>query len=210
MRVVKVVKQAVVVFVATTFLAGIAPAVARAEPADVVLYELSEFMQIVKRGPRESRKAIAGLSGFAALGTPLCPSEAVVYRNGQCYVNALGRDSVSTATGKGPLDGEFVVVVQGDNPADGPEYGVMEGAFSGEMDLSTATLTGLGKIAGTMQSGRRSFRFEGVVRLPFECAPGVACYATSGRDGVPTGAVPLDPLEYVLGAGMVRMDIWFE
>jgi hypothetical protein len=196
--------------VATLLVTG----AAAAEPADAVLYELSEFMQLVTHGPVTQRTAIAGLSGFAALNTPLCPSEAMVYGNGQCYVNAIGTDSINTATGKGPLSGKFAVVVQGDNPADGPEYGVMHGTFWGEMDLSVAQTTGLGRITGIMRrsgGGRKpSFPFTGVVRLPVPCGPdGQVCYVTSGPDGTPTGTVPLDPLEYVLGAGTVRMDIWF-
>ena len=188
--------------------------VAAAEPADVVLYELSEFMQLVTRGPFTQRHAVAGLSGFAAVDTPICPSEALVYRDGQCYVNAIGTDRIDVTTGKGPLTGRFVVVVQGDNPVDGPEYGVMQGTFSGEMDLSTAQATGLGQITGTMKTSsgaaRNGVAFTGIVRLPVLCGTeGGACYVTSGRDGTPRGLVPLDPLEYVLGAGTVRMDIWF-
>lgn len=210
MRALKVVTRSLTAAVVASLLAT---GVAAAQSADVVLYELSEYMEIVTRGPHARRAATAALSGFAAVNTPICPVPELAYRDGKCYVNALGVDSIDLETGRGPLSGRFSVVVQGDNPADGPEAGVLQGNFQGVMDLSTAASTGLGTLSGSMtvDGQRGSFAFSGVVRLPFACpVPTGACYLL-GVDGAGQPIIqPVDALETVLGAAMVRMEIWFQ
>ena len=47
------------------------------------------------------------------------------------------------------MEGTFAVVVQDDNLVDGPEYVVMNGTFSGQMDLS---MRPLGKVSGKFVS----------------------------------------------------------
>jgi hypothetical protein len=88
-------------------------------------------------------------------------------------VNATGADDLSLATGKGTLGGTFAVVVQDDNPVDGPEFVVMTGTFSGDADLSLSLAgqvpigfitNGVATIDGMSEA---SFKFTGTFRLPF-------------------------------------------
>jgi hypothetical protein len=149
------------------------PAIAFA--ADATLYELTENMKITRGKPR--RVATSQLMGFARVGTPLCPQgivDAVSPGAKRCAINATGSDNISLATGLGDFLGAFTVVVQGDNPFDGPELVVMSGSFRGRMDFSPALVLGLpfGTVAGTMtpEGGKAkpgSFPFTGVFRLPF-------------------------------------------
>jgi hypothetical protein len=118
--------------------------------------------------------AVAQLSGWAKIGTPLCPSW-VLYINPtakRCTVNASGADDLSLATGKGTLKGVFSVVVQGDNTVEGEEVVFMTGAFMGVADLSLAFT---GKPLGFITNGvgtidgydGTAFAFSGTFRLPF-------------------------------------------
>jgi hypothetical protein len=64
----------------------------------------------------------------------------------------------------------FTTVVQGDNPVDGPEAVVLNGAFTGHMDFSPAIVHQIpyGSVVGRVSSGRgKSAPFTGVFRLPF-------------------------------------------
>jgi hypothetical protein len=149
--------------------------------ADATLYELTENMKITKG--KATRVATSQLMGFANVGTPLCPRalvDVVSPGSTQCSINATGSDNISLKTGLGDFRGQFTVVVQGDNPFDGPELVVMSGSFTGRMNFSPAILLGLpfGTVAGTMKADDadngdgnvqqgRSFPFTGVFRLPF-------------------------------------------
>lgn len=145
----------------------------RASAADATLYELTENMSILLDDGVKHRRAISSLTGWAALGTPLCPSALVAAFNpgaSMCVVNATGSDNIDTTSGKGDFKGTFAVVVQGDNATDAPELVVLKGRFSGKMDFSPALLMGVpyGTVSGVMkvtQGGR--FPFTGVFRLPF-------------------------------------------
>jgi hypothetical protein len=143
--------------------------------ADAVLYELTEKMYLTDGAgnsvaPEQAvfRKADASLAGWARLGTPLCPYEAVTTNRKKtvCSVTADGVDNISLLTGLGTVEGTFAVVVQDDNRKDGPEYVVMNGTFSGEMDLS---IRPLGKVSGTFVSNTTGqvVPFCGTFRLPF-------------------------------------------
>jgi hypothetical protein len=80
-------------------------------------------------------------------------------------VTADGLDNISLLTGKGGVDGTFAVVVQDDNSADAPEFVVMNGAFTGAMDLS---MRPLGKVVGSFTAtGGAPVNFCGTFRLPF-------------------------------------------
>ena len=143
--------------------------------ADAVLYEVTENMYLVDGngnpvGPEQAvaRKADAALAGWARAGTPLCPYEQMVTNTSRntCSVNAEGLDYISLLTGQGSVEGTFAVVVQDDNLADGPEYVVMNGTFSGQMDLS---MRPLGKVSGKFVSNLtgEAVPFCGTFRLPF-------------------------------------------
>ena len=163
---------------------------AAASAGGATLYELTENMKIdtVKRaGDAINRRvATAVLSGTAALGTPLCPDEALQSKPGLCVVNVIGHDDISLVNGKGTFGGTSTTVVQGDNPVDGPEAVVLRAAFHGKMDFSPAIVHQIpyGTVSGKVftNRGRRSgdaIPFTGIFRLPFagnvpvEVAPGV-------------------------------------
>src|SRR5438034_1362494 len=84
------------------------------------------------------RKADASLYGWARVGNPLCPVEVLVTnpRTETCSVSAVGMDDIALNTFKGTVDGTFAVVLQDDNSTDAPEFVVMNGGFTGAMDLS--------------------------------------------------------------------------
>ena len=142
---------------------------------DAVLYEVTENMYLVDGegrpvGPEQAvaRKAEASLAGWARVGTPLCPYEQMTFtlRRTACAVTAEGLDHISLLTGQGTVEGTFAVVVQDDNPSDGPEYVVMNGTFSGQMDLS---MRPLGKVSGKFVPNLtgEAVPFCGTFRLPF-------------------------------------------
>jgi len=124
----------------------------------VTLYEVSERVTF---DPDPSaagvirRNATSPLQGFAALGTPLCPSTLLVSvpRIESCTVIATGTDSVSTVIGTGPVSGTFDVVVNapGNSSVHVPDLPVISGTFTGSVDLSLAVLhrIPLGSITGT-------------------------------------------------------------
>ena len=105
-----------------------------------------------------------------------------------CTVTAIGWDSVSTATGIGPVQGIFDVVINapGNNSVHIPDLPVISGKFAGTVDLSPAILLGvpLGSITGTFTitkvadaTGRLVYvtpsplPFTGTFRLPFAISP---------------------------------------
>jgi hypothetical protein len=168
-------KRSVSVFIALA-LVGLASITSPrpAAAADVTLYELTENMAILLNDRETFRTASSALTGWAALGTPLCPATLVASYNpgaSACVVNATGSDRINTRTGKGNFDGTLTVVVQGDNAVDGPELVVMKGSFRGKMDFAPALVNGVpyGTVTGVMKLSKSAGRipFTGVFRLPF-------------------------------------------
>jgi hypothetical protein len=170
------------------FILMVGPLPALAGSPDAILYEVTEdmylkdaagnFVSSVEPGGR--RSAVAQLSGWAKVGTPLCPRSvlALVPKAKKCTVNATGADNLSLATGKGTLSGSYAVVVQGDNDVDAPEFVVMTGTFSGDADLSLSMsrqaplgfiTNGVGTIDGRTGA---AFKFTGTFRLPFSVDDG--------------------------------------
>ena len=88
------------------------------------------------------------------------------------HTNTIPRNNIKQGnviallTGQGTVEGTFAVVVQDDNVIDGPEYVVMNGTFSGAMDLS---IRPLGKVSGTFVPAitGQAIPFCGTFRLPF-------------------------------------------
>jgi hypothetical protein len=166
---------------------GSAPALAAEVDADAVLYEVTEDMYLKDAGgnvvtsvvPNGRRTAVAQLSGWAKIGTPLCPAWVVlvVPDAKRCALTATGADDLSLVTGTGTLSGTFAVVVQGDNMVDGPEFVIMTGTFKGDADLSQS-LAGVAPL-GLITKGVAAidangdgqpdltFNFNGRFRLPF-------------------------------------------
>jgi hypothetical protein len=167
------------------FAVVVAPAPAQAVQAspDAALYEVTEDMYlkdavgkfVTAPVPGGRRMAVARLSGWAKIGTPLCPTWVLAINPTakRCTVNASGADDLSLANGQGTLGGTFAVVVQGDNLVDAEEFVIMTGTFKGDADLSptfakTAPLgfirNGVATVDGYAEA---AFTFTGTFRLPF-------------------------------------------
>lgn len=163
-------------------------------PTGVTLYEVSERVTF-EPDPAAAgvirRNATSPLQGFAALGTPLCPSKLLISvpRLESCTVIATGTDSVSTVTGTGPVSGTFDVVVNapGNSSVHVPDLPVISGTFSGTVDLSPAVVNRLplGSIEGTFTIAQVAdpatgmlmdlpqpvvLPFKGTFRMPFKLA----------------------------------------
>src|SRR5215831_8899103 len=103
---------------------------AHASGWDVAFYELTENMTF----DGTTRTGSGALAGEAKVGTPLCPdalmnalvSGGVLPAATSCYVTAYGTDFL-TIKGTGEIKADIAVKVQGDNPADAPEFVVMTG-----------------------------------------------------------------------------------
>ena len=170
---------------------------ATAFAADAQLYELTENMKLISKGqPR--RVATSELMGFAAKGSPLCPTSLLEQLGAkhlidpatfpQCTINATGSNDVSLVTGVGPLSGRFTVVVQGDNAVDAPELVVMRGKFRGTIDFGNVRTFGFGTATGTFTSdaGHKipfsgTFRVPYVIFLDFSKNPPTPCNPTTGN-----------------------------
>ena len=155
----------------------------------VTLYEVSERVTFDEAEGVVVRNATSPLQGFAALGTPLCPSQLLISvpKIGSCTVIATGTDSVSTQTGLGPVSGTFDVVINapGNSAVHVPDLPVISGTFSGTVDLSLAVLhrVPLGSIEGVFTITRSVdpatgtlvvlsqpvvLPFRGTFRMPFQ------------------------------------------
>jgi hypothetical protein len=189
---------------------------AGAQAQDAVLYEVTETMKIRLHPAGGRRVATAALMGWVNADTPLCPA-ALAGEAGKCTVIAFATDNIDLATGRGPVQGRFAVVVQGDNPVDAPELAVLRGEISGTVDLSrVASGKPLGfldgrwsarGVDGTPMAGFRGRgRLSGIFRLPFVPCP--TCDPSYLADG--GGVRPLDPEEYSLGLPTVRLELTLE
>jgi hypothetical protein len=199
----------------------------------LVLYEVTEDMYLLSHDgqPVQSlaqathRSAVAQLTGFAKLGTPLCPWEVLVLTPGatRCTVNASGADNLSLTDGKGTLGGTFAVVVQDNNVVDAPEFVVMTGSFAGDADLSLpfAKVAPIGFLTGGKgcidgyPCDTPAFTFSGTFRLPFETDPNrhrvksrryLGAYYLA--DDFST-LLPVEPNERSIGLPTVRLEIKF-
>ena len=136
------------------------PRGARAQAAGAILYEVTESVQfdpvqglagpaVCKATPQAclSRDAIATLLGFAKLGTPLCPVEALLTdpRAKTCTILGTGSDMVPLPTGVGLVKGTFAVVINapGNSSVHVPDLPLLTGTFQGTIDLSQAILAGI-------------------------------------------------------------------
>jgi len=183
------------------------------QAADATLYELTENMKKTKFRDGSYRSATSQLSGWADLGTPLCPKSLVTVLSPgatKCAINATGNDNINVATGLGDFWGTYTVVVQGDNAVDGPELVVLRGSFRGEMNFAPALIKGIpyGTVTGTMRRsrGEGSIPFTGVFRLPF-----AGNYAGPETGGATLRQLfcPLSPAANPLAAFMGGYDITY-
>ena len=165
------------------FVLMVGPLPALAGNPDAVLYEVTEDMYLKDSAGNfvagvataARRSAVAQLSGWAKIGTPLCPAyvKLIAPKAKRCTLNASGADDLSLVDGRGSLGGTYSVVVQGDNDVDAPEFVIITGTFYGKADLSLSMsgqaplgfiTGGVGTIDGYSEA---SFKFTGTFRLPF-------------------------------------------
>ncbi len=161
-----------------TLMVGPAPALA----ADVTLYEVTEDMYLLDAHGKAvtslalatRRSAVAQLSGWAKVGSALCPWEILYLTPGakHCTVNATGADDLALATGKGTVSGTYAVLDQDTNTTDAPEFVLMTGTVAGNADLSlpfagTAPIGYLTNGVATIDGKAATLSFTGSFRLPF-------------------------------------------
>jgi len=202
----------------------------------VTLYEISERVTFDQAQGVIVRNATSPLQGFAALGTPLCPSALLISapRIKSCTVIATGTDSVSTVTGLGPVSGTFDVVINapGNSSVHVPDLPVINGTFSGKVDLSLAVLhhIPLGSITGTFTIMRTAdpatgtqgdlpqpvvLPFNGTFRMPFKLG-GQGRFERSQRDHAAVyladdlhTVIPVKAFERSTGFPDVRLEVNF-
>ena len=194
-------------------LLAIWPGIAAADGPNAVLYEVTENLKL-KPLTSGHRVATSALMGTVTASTPLCPFPV------DCVITAMGSDNINIATGKGPIEGTFAIVVQGDNPVDGPELVILRGNFRGRIDLSLASV-GLGSLTNGKWSGHGLAggplaglnlhgTLTGTFRLPFEVAPGVAVYMLNPLAFPNAGSfVLVQANELSLGVPTVRLEVEF-
>ena len=205
-------------------------------PTGVTLYEISERVTFDQGEGVILRNATSPLQGFAALGTPLCPSAFLISvpHIESCTVIAVGTDSVSTQTGTGPVNGTFDVVINapGNSSVHVPDLPVISGTFAGTVDLSLAVLhhVPLGSITGIFTIAQMAdpttgmlaplpqpvvLPFNGTFRMPFKLGA-QGRFERSRRDH---GAfylsddlrtlIPVRPFERSTGFPDVRLEVSF-
>lgn len=212
--------------------------------ADAVLYEVTENMVLDDLGAPTLRTASAALMGTAKVGSPLCPEGLVGLLQSlglltgpvsHCSVTAYGEDEIDLQTGAGTLSGKAAVVVNSDNPNDGPEHVAMEADFAASMQvlvggggalpliaIQAGTLTptailgvpiaGVGAL-GLDPAAFGPSGFGGVFRLPFSMQGNIRQHAVFGRPAfylTDAGTtVTVKPMEYSLTYPTVRVEIHF-
>jgi len=187
--------------------------------SDATLYEVTETVRFDSAAGLSvtMRNAIATLMGSAKLGTPLCPV-AVLATNPtatSCDIAGQGQDSVSLATGLGPVWGTFAVLINAPGNSDDhvPDLPVLTGTFTGDVDLSSAVQAQIP--LGYLRNGRLTIdqtgqviSFTGTFRLPFSRGE------SEGRkndfyladDGT---SIPVRQQERDLGFPLVRLEVTF-
>ena len=124
------------------------------------IYETTENARF-KAGEVIRRISTAAAQGKVAAGSPICPGAL------PCDITVVATDRIDAATGRGPIEGTFAIVVNEPGTADLPEIVVLKGSLEGVVDISTAA-SGLGSIAGRWQAkGLGHGKFTGTLRFPF-------------------------------------------
>ena len=128
--------------------------------------------------------AVSQMLGFAAVGTPLCPTAAFTTPvpgvpplpanpAAVCVLNVTASDQIDLRTGAGTINGKFTVVTADLFPAvDAPETIVIRGNFSGQIDFSPVLQSPplpYGTVTGHFTSNAEGGHtpFFGVFLLPF-------------------------------------------
>ncbi len=187
--------------------------------SDATLYEVTETVRFDAAAGLSvtMRNAIATLMGSARLGTPLCPAEVLLTNAAvrTCEISGQGQDSVSLATGLGPVWGKFAVLINAPgNSADHvPDLPVLTGTFTGDVDLSPAVRAQIP--LGYLRNGRLTIdqtgqviSFSGTFRLPFSRGDddGRKSDFYLADDGTP---IHVRQQERDLGFPLVRLEVTF-
>ncbi len=187
--------------------------------SDATLYEVTETVRFDDTAGLAvtMRNAIATLMGSARLGTPLCPTTVLV-TNGAvqtCEISGQGQDSVSLATGLGPVWGKFAVLINAPGNSDDhvPDMPVLTGTFTGDVDLSPAVLSRipLGYLRNgqlTIDQTGQVIHFTGTFRLPFSLVDAWGRNSDSYLDANGT-SVGVRQHERDLGFPLVRLEVTF-
>ncbi len=187
--------------------------------SDATLYEVTETVRFDDAAGLSvtMRNAIATLMGSARLGTPLCPAAVLVTNVAvkTCEIAGQGQDSVSLATGLGPVWGRFAVLINGPGNSDDhvPDLPVLTGTFTGDVDLSPAVLSRipLGYLRNgqlTIDQTGQVIPFSGTFRLPFSLvdAGGRKSDAYLDANG---NSIRVQQHERDLGFPLVRLEVTF-
>jgi len=187
--------------------------------SDATLYEVSETVRFDSAAGLSvtMRDAIATLMGSANLGTPLCPAAVLAMNPAatSCDIAGQGQDSVSLATGLGPVWGTFAVLINAPGNSDDhiPDLPVLTGTFTGDVDLSPAVQSQipLGYLRNgqlTIDQTGQVISFSGIFRLPFTLVDpmGFKRDYYLATDGTP---IPVRQHERDLGFPLVRLEVTF-
>ena len=190
-----------------------------APTSDATLYEVTETVRFDSAAGLSvtMRNAIATLMGSSKLGTPLCPATVLLANPAAtaCDIAGQGQDSVSLATGLGPVWGTFAVLINAPGNGDDhvPDLPVLTGTFTGDVDLSPAVLSRipLGYLRNgylTIDQTGQVIPFSGTFRLPFSQVVmfGFKQDFYLGADGTP---IPVLLQERDLGFPLVRLEVTF-
>jgi hypothetical protein len=134
----------------------------------------------------------------------------------------VGVATISLATGRGPVQGDFWVVTQLDNNVDSPEGIILVGRlFDGTIDLSPAIfenvplglLSGRWEAAGTpggpLDGSSTSGEVRGTFQLPFTIPPfRIPLYLVNPDDPGRGCCQPVLPREFSLGDPTVRLKLF--
>ena len=187
--------------------------------SDATLYEVTETVRFDTAAGLSVtlRDAIATLMGSAKLGTPLCPAVVLLTNTAvqTCEISGQGQDSVSLATGLGPVWGKFAVLINAPGNSDDhvPDLPVLTGTFAGDVDLSPAVRAQIP--LGYLRNGKlvidqtgQVISFAGTFRLPFNRSDdgGRKSDFYLADDGTP---IPVRLYERDLGFPLVRLEVTF-
>jgi hypothetical protein len=190
------------------------------DPDAAIVYEVAEWGMFVPRKEPRRRQATATLVGTVEVGATICPKKLEVPF---CDLVILASDDISLITGRGPVEGDFWVVVQLElNSVDGPEGIILEGKlFDATIDLGPALfqqvpigfLSGQWEAKGTKGGPLDGWKGNGEVRgtfqLPFEVKDlfPPSYMVDPALFPEPACCEPVLPAETSLGVPTVRLEL---
>ena len=174
------------------------------DPGKSCIYETTENARF-RGGAAVRRVSTASAQGKVAAGSPICHPEDAT--KPACDITVVATDNIG-ASGVGPIEGTFAIVVNEPGTADLPEIVVLEGRLDGVVDISMAA-SGLGSIAGRWQAkGVGGGTFTGTLRFPFPFGSGYGY--VDALAGPPYFVRVVRPNEMVLGFPALLFEIEFE